>query len=254
MLNLILLACLARQDQYTGGPLTVRPVFYVAKDASIPPPAEEKLLDAHLNMARDRYAQLLFGDTFQLSDKRAIVFQSSYYSSELEASGDNGEAEAANEVLKALNRTRWNAPFVFVVIFVGTHQFPKPLGHTFNGGFNNGGGIVVDSEDDLMQAPNFQSNLQRSLGQAFGLSTVDAYGYDMDESPSIMSNNIEHDSEGLKPSNNPGIFIPEDLRGLGLNTWAFTKFKYDHTRDKPVSYKIHQELIVQDALKLTPEG
>jgi len=101
-----------------------------------------------------------------------------------------------------------------------------------------------------MQAPNFQSNLQRSLGEAFGLSTVDAYGYDMDTSPSIMSGNIEHESEGLKPSGSPGVFIPEDLRGLGLNPWAFPKFKYDPSRDLPSKYKIHQEVIVQDPLKL----
>jgi hypothetical protein len=139
---------------------------------------------------------------------------------------------------------------VFVVIFVGTHQFPKPAGHTLNGGFGNGGGIVVDSEDGLMQVPSFQSALQRSLGGAFGLPTVDAYGYDIDASPSIMSYDIEHDSEGLKPSGAPGVFIPEDLRGLGLNPWAFAKFKFDPTRDVPAKYKIHQQIEIQDALKL----
>jgi hypothetical protein len=249
VLNLLLLTCLARQDQYTGGPLTVRPVFYVTKDASLPPPAEEKLLDAHLTMARDRYAQLLRGDTFQLWDRKAIVLKSQYYSSELEASTDNGQAEATNELLRALNRTRYNAPFVFVVIFVGTHQYPKPMGHTFNGGFGNGGGIVVDTENDLMQMPSFQSALQRSLGEAFGLPTVDAYGYDLDASSSIMSYNMEHESEGLKPSETPGVFIPEDLRGLGLNSWAFSKFKFDPVQDVPASYKIHQ-LEIQDSLKL----
>lgn len=250
MLQLLLLATLAGQGPYTGGPLTVRPVFYITKDGSAPPPAEAKLLEDHLELARNRFADLLNGDTFQLWDRKPIVFQSNYYSGELDASNDNGMAEASDEVLKALGRTRWNCPYVFVVIVVGADRVPKPMGHTFNGGFDNGGGIVVDSENGLMQTPTFQSNLQRSLGQAFGLPTVDAYGYDMDTSKSIMSTNIEHDSSGLKPSGSPGVFIPEDLRGLGLNRWAFLKYRFDPGRDLPTGYKMHQEVVMQEPLKL----
>lgn len=250
VLHLLLFSLLARQDQYTGGALIVRPFFYVAKEAASPSPAEVKLLETHLNMARDRYGALLKGDTFQLWDHQAVVLRSSYYSSELEASTDDGMAEATDEILRALGKTRWNSPFVFVVIFCGTDRFPKPFGHTLNGGFGNGGGIAVDSESDLMQAPDFQSNLQRSLGGAFGLPTVDAYGYDPQSSDSIMSTNADLASSGLKPSDHPGIFIPEDLRGLGMNTWAFSKFKFDPVKDVPANYKLHQEVIVQAALRL----
>ncbi len=127
---------------------------------------------------------------------------------------------------------------------VVNHQedFPGGCGSPFNGGFNTGGGIVLVSSYALDKIPNFQSTVQHELGHAFGLPHVDAYGYDMKTSTSIMSYNLSHHTKGFNPSEMPGEFIPEDVRGLALNQRAFPTITFDRKKNVPSEYNLHSEI------------
>lgn len=53
-----------------------------------------------------------------------------------------------------------------------------------------------------------------------------------------MSYNPLHHTNWFKPSDTPGIMIPEDIRGLALNDLAFPNLEFDPQKDIPSGYKI----------------
>ena len=116
--------------------------------------------------------------------------------------------------------------------------FPKGGGRPFNGGFNTGGGIVKLSSHALTKSPNFQSTLQHELGHSFGLLHVDAYGYDMKRNNSIMAYNKLHHTKKFKPSKHSGQLIPEDIRGLALNSHVFKNLEFTKTKHIPNGYQL----------------
>jgi len=97
---------------------------------------------------------------------------------------------------------------------------------------------VILSQQSIVTVPNVQSTLQHELGHAFGLPHVDAYGYDMGTNDSIMSYNPAHHSRFFNPSPNPGCLIPEDMRGLDFNKWAFPNYRFDPEVDVPEGYRL----------------
>lgn len=103
---------------------------------------------------------------------------------------------------------------------------------------NTGGGIVILAADSLVKSTNFQSTLQHELGHACGLVHVDCYGYSLASSPSIMSYNPAHHTDGMKPSQNPGGLIPEDYRVLGMNHRLFPHLQLIEARFRPPGYQM----------------
>jgi hypothetical protein len=117
-------------------------------------------------------------------------------------------------------------------------DWPAGGGRPLNGGFDTGGGIVILSSRGLDATAHFQSTLQHELGHGFGLPHVSAYRYDMGTSPSLMSYNPRHHTDGFRPAAEPGRLLPEDRRGLALNRRAFPEFSFDRRRDVPEGYKL----------------
>jgi len=129
---------------------------------------------------------------------------------------------------------------VFLLIMVHPcGNVPMGVGAPLNGEFNRGGGFVVMSSVGLERQPNWQASLRHELGHAFGLRHVDAYGYSMETSPSIMSYNPDHATDGFNPSMTPGELIPEDLRALALNQRVFPGLEFRAASDAPVAYGLH---------------
>jgi hypothetical protein len=132
-----------------------------------------------------------------------------------------------SELFEYFKTNRFDAPFVFLILVLNPRdKFPNGGGRPINGGNNNGGGVIIVSSYAMDDMPNFQSTLQHELGHSFGLVHVDMYGYNMTSSSSIMSYNKAHHTNRFQVSSTPGIFIPEDLRGLALNKKAFPHFSY----------------------------
>ncbi len=65
---------------------------------------------------------------------------------------------------------------------------------------------------------------------------VDANGFDMRTSDSLMSYNPDHQTNGFEPSATPGILLPEDLRVLSFNRRVFPAFTLDPEHDFPPDY------------------
>lgn len=240
MVQALLLACVLTfpsAPAYTGGRLIVEPVFCVPRGVADPPAHHVETLLRQLRIAQARYFELLRGlDTFRLANK-AVIWHCPATPDELEKQ-PNGAAEyVVSGLLRKDHRTRWNCPYVYVVFYVGTGAYPGGGGaRPINGGHNLGGGVVIMSDADLETAPNVQSTLQHELGHAFGLPHVDVYGYDMLTNNSIMSYNPHHHTNFFISSPTPGQLIPEDLRGLAENTWAFPDFRFEPATDVPQGY------------------
>jgi hypothetical protein len=233
-------------EPYTGGELTVRPVYYVADSRSAPAEEVQDLLQKHLEWTRDRYAELLDGETFKIWDGEPTIIRSRFADYQLTGQKKDGGAKiATQEILGKLELTRWNSPYIYIIVFCGTGDFPPGAGgRSINGGFDQGGGIVIMSSELIRKSPNFQSTLQHELGHAFGLPHVDVYGYSMETNISMMSYNPAHHTSWLKPSAHPGEFIPEDLRGLAKNKWAFPNFTYDPAVQAPSDYRLADEVLL----------
>jgi hypothetical protein len=117
-------------------------------------------------------------------------------------------------------------------------DWPAGGGRPLNGGFNTGGGIVILSSRGLDASRNFQSTLQHEIGHGFGMPHVDAYGHDMGTSPSLMSYNPKHHTNGFLPAAEPGRLMPEERRALALNRRAFPGLTFDPRRDVPAGYPL----------------
>ena len=237
--------------------LFVQPCFVVPHGEGRPSEDQMQRLVRHLRWASERYTELLGNrNTFMLSEKDALIYDSPY-----NLTFYRGLSSQANhitgELLDFTGFNRFSCPLIFFTVVVNHKEdFPGGCGSPFNGGFNTGGGIVLVSSYALDKIPNFQSTVQHELGHAFGLPHIDAYGYDMKTSPSIMSYNLSHHTKGFNPSETPGEFIPEDIRGLALNQRVFPNFTFDRKKNVPSGYNLCSDIRVIRRMAIIgqPEG
>ena len=141
----------------------------------------------HVKWARQRYHELLGGtDTFEMAKDQVVVYKSKKPMSFYRAAPEGSTPVCLSEMLEYFKTNR----------------------------------------NDLIGRDSEYWRLQHELGHSFGLLHPEAYGYDMETSPSIMSYNKAHHTHDFQPSPTPGIFIPEDLRALAMNKKEFPHFSY----------------------------
>ena len=203
----------------------VLPVFFVPQGQPEPTPGQVETLMAHLEWSQERYYDMLdCRETFAISPMAPRIYASNQPLSTYMNAPENGAPLMTSELLSHFGYDRFNTPHIYLMIMMNpAFDFPPGGGRPINGGFDQGGGIVVMSSHALDNAPNFQSTLQHELGHAFGLPHVDVYGYSMDTNDSIMSYNLAHHTNFFEPSPTPGVLIPEDIRGLHYNRRAFPR-------------------------------
>jgi hypothetical protein len=216
-----------------------------------------KRLMRHLKWWQTRYRELLGHETtFVIAEQKPRVYRSHRPLEFYRVQPESSAPQIVSELLADLNYIRYNCPFILLVVMVNPQDdFPQAGGRPLNGGFNTGGGLIVLSSFALDRSPYFQSTLQHELGHGFGLPHVDVYGYDMKTNASIMSYDPRHHTKGFMDSRKPGKLIPEDRRGLALNTRAFPKFHFDPEKDIPRGYAI-AKIVTLGPMKIPgqPEG
>lgn len=227
------------------GTVKVLPIFFVPKDFAEPTADQAQRLMRHVEWTRKRYAELLPGSvTFGVAGKVPMVFLASESLAFYREQPQGGAPRFVDELLRHLKFTRYNCPYILLVVLVNPiDDYPYGGGRPLNGGFSTGGGIVILSSHGLDAAPNFQSTLQHELGHAFGLPHVDVYGFDMASNESLMSYNPGHHTDGFKPARAPGKFVPEDLRGLALNQRVFPNLRFDPKRHVPKGYRLPRQIV-----------
>jgi hypothetical protein len=232
--------------------VSVLPVFLVPTGEPRPTPAQTAKLMAHMNWSQRRFAQLLNErDTFEFAEAKPHVYIAGHPLAFYRPLPESAAPQWTSELLHHYGFNRFNCPFVFVIVVMNSRDgFPVGGGRPLNGGFNTGGGIVILSSHTLDNAPNFQSTLQHELAHSFGLPHVDVYGYEMKSSPSIMSYNRAHHTNGMQPSADPGGMIPEDLRGLALNTRVFPKLTFDPSKHVPRGYSMRDNIVALGPMKI----
>lgn len=248
----------AAQEATAPREVKVLPVFFVPKGELPPTDAQSKKLMRHLEWARTRYREMLGGrDTFAVAEAKPRVYRASeplaFYRNQAESSAPR----VVSELLKDLKLTRYNCPYVLLVVMMNSRDdFPNGGGRPLNGGYNTGGGVIVLSSFNLDRIPYFQSTLQHEIGHGFGLPHVNVYGYDMKASDSLMSYNPRHHTNGFTPSPTPGKLMPEDVRGLALNRRAFPKLQFDPDKDVPPGYAIKERVIPLGPMQIPgqPDG
>lgn len=222
----------------------VLPIAFVPKGAAVPTPADQSLFLRHLNWSRERYAELLDGDTFELAQSTIAVVHGAKPLDFYRNRPENGAPEIVVELLEHFKVTRFDNPYVFCIVVANPRDdYPVGGGRAINGGYNSGGGIMFIASSQLRRNKHFQATLQHELGHAFGLPHPDVYGYDMKANPSIMSYSAANFTDGFKPSPTPGVLIPEDRRGLALNDRVFAKTTFDRERDVPAGYKLSPRIV-----------
>ncbi len=228
------------------GKVEVLPVYFVPEGGVGPTQDQIDKMMTHLIWSQSRYSQMLKErSTFTIADRDPLVFFGEKPDDFYQAEEDRGAGAYANELLNYLDYTRFNCPYIFVVLYMNpnpNNTFPRGAGRPMNAGFNTGGGLVIMSSHGLNHSNNFQSTLQHELGHTFGLTHVDAFGYDMATNESIMSYNRDHWTNDFTPSLTPGILIPEDIRGLALNKLVFPELYFDPETDIPGDYTIHPDI------------
>lgn len=222
----------------------VLPVAFVPTDEKPPSETEVKLFVRHINLARNRYRELLNGETFELAQTSIQIVKGSRPLDFYRQPPERGAPDIVAELLTHLKLTRFKCPYVFCILLMNSRDsFPEGGGRTINGGINTGGGMMYIASWELTHNTHFQTTLQHELGHAFGLAHVDVYGYDMTSNASIMSYNPAHHCRGFEPSSTPGVLIPEDRRALAMNTRVFPKLKFDPSRDIPANYRLSQRIV-----------
>jgi hypothetical protein len=208
--------------------IKVLPIFFIPSDGKAPSPEQEQKLMKHVKWARQRYHELLGGtDTFEMAKDQVVVYKSKKPMSFYRAAPEGSTPVCLSEMLEYFKTNRNDAPYVFLILVMNSaDKFPNGGGRPINGGHDNGGGVILMATYAMDVMHNFQSTLQHELGHSFGLLHPEAYGYDMETSPSIMSYNKAHHTHDFQPSPTPGIFIPEDLRALAMNKKEFPHFSY----------------------------
>jgi hypothetical protein len=251
---LCVVACRSAAPAIDPARILVKPLFLIARDAPAPSAGQGEILMRQMTWAQTRYRELLAGQsTFAIAEGSPFFVASCHSIAELEASHDGGAEAALLELMARDGVDRLSCPYIYVVLFAGTGEWPGGGARPINGGLNTGGGIVVLAADVLATAPNFQSTLQHELGHAFGLPHVDVYGYDMMTNSSLMSYNPGHHTNFFAPSATPGAFIPEDRRALAMNRRAFPEFVAHPERDDPAGYEL-APLVMLGPMELYGQG
>ena len=224
--------------------IRVLPVAFVPVGEKGPSETEKTLFLRHIEVARNRYRELLAGDTFELSQPTVLVIAGERPLDFYRTPPERGAPDIVVELLNHLNLTRFNCPHAFCILLMNSKdRFPEGGGRTLNGGINTGGGMMYISSWELTRNVHFQTTLQHELGHAFGLAHVDVYGYDMTSNASIMSYNPAHHCRGFEPSSQPGILIPEDRRVLSMNDRAFPRTMFDLKKDVPPDYQLSKRIV-----------
>ena len=231
--------------RFDGDPLhylrsvEVLPVFFVPAGEKEPTDTERELLQRHLLITQKRYREMLKDrDTFTISPQAPMVYRSPNRLTYFKKSDDQGSAKLTVELLQHLKKSRFDLPYILLIIVMNPCDgFPVGGGIPINGGLNTGGGIVVASSFELNESDGkYQNLLLHELGHSFGLVHVDAYGYDMTTSDSIMSYNQKNVWKGFNEPLVHGVLIPEDLRALSMNKLVFPKLDFDPAKDVPAGY------------------
>ena len=223
----------------------VQPVFFVSKNEQPPTEQQSVNLLRHLKWAQTRYKELLQGrDTFTLADGKPQVYMAERELAFYRQLPAGGASQFVKELLKRDKYNRYNCPNIYVVVVMSPKEDYLGGGAIpINGGFNTGGGVFIMTSYGLDHVACAQSTIQHELGHAFGLPHVDVYGYDMTANPSLMSYNPTHHTDGFQASKTPGVFIPEDVRGLALNRRVFPNLRYDPQKDCPPGYAIAKRIV-----------
>lgn len=236
----------------------VLPVFFVPKGEDAPTEEQSKKLMKHLDWAQKRYKELLRDqDTFAIAEEKPRVYKSSRPLAFYREQAEGVAPHAVGELLAEWKLTRFNCPYVLLVVVMNPKdEFPVGGGRPLNGGINTGGGVIQLSTFAMDKMPNFQSTLQHELGHAFGLPHVEVYGYDMKTNGSLMSYNPKHHTREFMPADTPAVLIPEDLRALALNRRVFPKLKFDPARDVSAGYKMAERIVTLGPMKIPdqPDG
>jgi hypothetical protein len=188
--------------------------------------------------------------TFLIASDRPAIYSAKNSTAYYQAQAEGGAPALVDEWLRANNLTRFNCPYSLLFVFRNSKiNFPSPSGaRPINGWQNEGGGMAMFSLQDML-AFNFQSTLQHELGHSFDLPHVDAYGYDMNTNPSIMSYSQSHWTNYFQDSSTPGILIPEDIRSLAENKLAFPSLTFT-SADMPAGYRISPIMIILGPMNL----
>ncbi len=207
----------------------------------------------HIRWTRRRYSELLLGrDTFALADgELPLVLRGRHDVQHYMCAPAQGAEAAVLELFEYDRVDRLSCPYTYVVLFVGTGEWPKGGGVPINGGVNTGGGIVVMSTYSLGNDSAFQTTLQHEIGHAFGLTHADAYGWDMQTSDSLMSYNPKHHTKGLQHTPTPGRLMPEELRMLSYNKRVFPNWEFDESRDVPEGYTFSGLIPIHPSMSLS---
>lgn len=243
----------AEPDYALPEKVTVMPVFLLPPGISRPIRQESSLVMRQLTWAQESYRKFLGGrDTFSISKKAPDVIRLpkgvDYYKSL--PKGD-AACEVVSLLLKYYKTNRFNCPWVFCCVMVNRQDnWPYGGGRPINGGYGRGGGVVMVSSYEVNRSVesdkspmHFQTTLRHELGHAFGLPHVDVYGYDQRTTPSIMAYYRPFRAVAFREATESARFLPEDIRGLALNSRVFSALKIDQPKDIPRDYKLHPRVI-----------
>ncbi len=223
----------------------VLPVFFVPTDQPLPTVEQQEKLMRHLQWSQKRFAELLQNITFEIAEKTTqggplpLICRGKRPLAYYRAQPEDGAPTYVAEMLTHIKYTRFNCPYILLTVTMS----PKDThigagGRPINGGYNTGGGVINVESYGLDHFPNFQSTLQHELGHSFGLTHVDAYGYTMTGSPSIMSYNPSKHTKNFDSAPKPAILAPEDIRALACNQRALSGATFVTGRDVPSGYPL----------------
>jgi hypothetical protein len=220
--------------------VSVLPLFLIPAEAAAPTGEQKQALERHLEICRSRYAEMLgTREGFRIAPWEPRVIRSRKSLADLHSLPEDSAPEIVATLLAEFKVNRFTCPYIFVTVVMNAKEdWPAGGGRPLNGGFNTGGGIVILSSRGLDASRNFQSTLQHEIGHGFGLPHVDAYGHDMGISPSLMSYNPKHHTNGFLRAAEPGRLMPEERRALALNRRAFPGLTFDPRRDVPAGYPL----------------